>query len=43
MIFDQKNRNCEGCKKLEINGINLEYVEYFKYLGIVLDRRLKMK
>ena len=46
--FFPKNRNLdchlfENTHDIKIDGINLEYVSSFKYLGVEIDRNLTMK
>ena len=38
-----KNVIIENAHDININGINLEYVSSFKYLGVEIDRNLTMK
>ena len=34
---------CEGLSPIYLNGVNLEYVDSFKYLGEVVDAKLNFK
>lgn len=43
LIFDIKGKKVDNAKKLVLDGTAREYVEQFRYLGVVLDRKLNFR